>query len=133
MSAQLTAAEIDRLAATAVASLASSGLLQNKSGASAFYSQTKSLLYTNKSHSTSSSSSTKNDGSAPLNALDRAVANNSLYDNRTISAPPLKKEKVPAKPSAGKGWFDLAPLEMTEELKRDVKMIQMRNYMDPKR
>ena len=33
----------------------------------------------------------------------------------------------------GKGWFDLEPMEMTDELRRDLKMIKMRSYIDPKR
>ena len=36
-------------------------------------------------------------------------------------------------PTLGKGWFDLAPAELTDDLKRDIKMIRMRNFLDPKR
>ncbi|KAL6051647.1 Deoxynucleotidyltransferase terminal-interacting protein 2 [Balamuthia mandrillaris] len=52
------------------------------------------------------------------------------------TAPPLdsrkekKKEKKPE--TAGRGWFDLPAPEMTAELKRDLQMIRLRNYMDPK-
>lgn len=67
------------------------------------------------------------------NAIAKAAASSSLYDSRTIAAPPLKKPKEAPAETVGKGWFDMKPLAMDENLKRDVKLIQMRNYMDPKR
>ncbi len=33
----------------------------------------------------------------------------------------------------GKGWFEMEPMKMDETLKRDIKVIQMRNYLDPRR
>ena len=43
---------------------------------------------------------------------------------------PQQKEKDK---SAGKNWFDMPAPEMTEELKRDLNILQMRNVLDPKR
>ncbi|MCP3661669.1 MAG: hypothetical protein GY696_04095, partial [Gammaproteobacteria bacterium] len=34
--------------------------------------------------------------------------------------------------SKGKGWFDLPATEMTEERKRDLEIVQMRDSLDPK-
>ena len=46
---------------------------------------------------------------------------------------PLKRAKVKPVKTAGAGWFNLQPLEMDSKLQRDIKMVQMRDYMDPKR
>jgi hypothetical protein len=35
--------------------------------------------------------------------------------------------------TAGKGWFGMARPEMTEELKQELKVLQLRGYVDPKR
>ena len=35
--------------------------------------------------------------------------------------------------TTGDGWFNMKAPEMTEELKNDLKAIQMRSAMDPKR
>jgi hypothetical protein len=43
---------------------------------------------------------------------------------------PQQKEKDK---SAGKNWFDMPAPEMTEELKRDLNILRMRNVLDPKR
>lgn len=68
-----------------------------------------------------------------VNAIVRAQAESSLYDACKLAADPLKKAKLSLPKTTGKGWFDIEPLEMDEKLKKDVKMIQLRNYMDPKR
>lgn len=36
-------------------------------------------------------------------------------------------------PSAGQGWFNMQSMELTKELKQDLQVIKMRNYLDPKR
>ncbi|CAM9662805.1 unnamed protein product [Sphacelaria rigidula] len=41
--------------------------------------------------------------------------------------------KTPKDTSAGRGWFNMEEAEMTPELKRDLQVIRMRNYVDPKR
>jgi len=46
---------------------------------------------------------------------------------------PLKKVKAQPVKTAGAGWFNLQPLEMDSKLQSDINMVQMRNYMDPKR
>mmetsp|Transcript_40913 Transcript_40913/g.41787 ORF Transcript_40913/g.41787 Transcript_40913/m.41787 type:complete len:225 (+) Transcript_40913:103-777(+) len=56
-----------------------------------------------------------------------------LYNSSVREAPSLKKEKVVHTKTLGKGWFDLKPAEITEELKRDMRIIQVRNSLDPKR
>ena len=44
-----------------------------------------------------------------------------------------KKRKHKAKETAGKGWYNLPKAEMTDEVKRDLQVIKMRNVLDPKR
>eukprot|EP01038_Epipyxis_sp_PR26KG_P005375 gene5375-7453_t len=65
------------------------------------------------------------------NPIISAQKKSNLYDNKS----PLQYEEMPiVKPlTMGKGWFNIEPLKMTESLQRDIKMIEMRNYMDPKR
>jgi hypothetical protein len=44
--------------------------------------------------------------------------------------------KAPRKqhdPTAGKGWFGMAPTPMTDSLKTDLTIIKNRNYLDPKK
>lgn len=67
------------------------------------------------------------------NAIEEAQASSSLYDATASTVPSLKTEREIKKKTLGKGWFDLEPAVMDETLKRDIKMIQMRNYIDPKR
>ena len=33
----------------------------------------------------------------------------------------------------GKGWYDLKPADMDDKMKADLRLIRMRNYLDPKR
>ena len=35
--------------------------------------------------------------------------------------------------SAGKGWFDMPAPQVTPELKNDLKLLRMRNALDPSR
>jgi hypothetical protein len=49
------------------------------------------------------------------------------------TAPSLDRMKAPIANNVGKGWFNIEPAVMTEDLKRDIKIIQMRNYLDSKR
>lgn len=51
-------------------------------------------------------------------------------DNK-ISENPNKIKNL--KSNLGKGWFNLSSIEQDEKLRRDLKLIQLRNYMDPKR
>lgn len=44
----------------------------------------------------------------------------------------VKKRKV-GPGTTGKGWFDMPEPTMTPELKQDLQVIQMRNYLDPKK
>lgn len=41
--------------------------------------------------------------------------------------------KANKKKTLGPGWFNLAPAELTEELRQDLKMLRLRNFVDPKR
>lgn len=80
-----------------------------------------------------------NQGLVSSKAIDERAStmtstqNSSFLYTSSSHAPPLKKEKVIAKKTLGKGWFNLEPAEMTEELRRDIKIIQLRNSLDPKR
>ncbi|XP_031430505.1 deoxynucleotidyltransferase terminal-interacting protein 2 isoform X2 [Clupea harengus] len=50
----------------------------------------------------------------------------------SLNASKLKRREERAK-TTGDGWFNMKAPEMTEELKNDLKAIQMRSAMDPKR
>lgn len=67
------------------------------------------------------------------NLIEEAQKSSELYNSGSITAPPLKVPKVVRPETVGKGWFDFEPLVIDEKIKRDIKMIQMRNYLDPKR
>jgi len=67
------------------------------------------------------------------NAIEKAQDSSALYDGKQSAAPSLKPEKPARKKTLGKGWFDMEPAVLDEQLKRDIKMVQLRNYMDPKR
>ncbi|CAN0072161.1 unnamed protein product [Ectocarpus sp. 13 AM-2016] len=60
------------------------------------------------------------------------MAGSSLYSGRD-RAMLLERSKAPKDDTAGKGWFNMEQAEMTPELKRDLQVIRMRNYVDPKR
>lgn len=64
------------------------------------------------------------------NPIIAAQRKSSLYN--ASSAESLSDKAQPTK-SLGKGWFGLEPMKLDDNVKRDIKMIQMRNYMDPKR
>ncbi|KAL3935179.1 MAG: hypothetical protein SGBAC_009253 [Bacillariaceae sp.] len=44
-----------------------------------------------------------------------------------------KGTKRPKDESAGKGWFNMQPTAMSDELKSDLSVIRNRSYLDPKR
>lgn len=67
------------------------------------------------------------------NLIEKAQGKSDLYDGSKAVAPPLVPEKAPKKKTLGRGWFDMEPAVLDDNLKRDMKMIQMRNYIDPKR
>ena len=67
------------------------------------------------------------------NLIEEAQSRSTLYDTSSMLAPPLKPPKVIKPETVGKGWFDMKPMKVDEKLKRDIKIIQMRNYLDPKR
>ncbi|CAM9757396.1 unnamed protein product [Ectocarpus sp. 8 AP-2014] len=62
----------------------------------------------------------------------KLMAGSSLYSGRD-RAMLLERSKAPKDDTAGKGWFNMEQAEMTPELKRDLQVIRMRNYVDPKR
>lgn len=80
------------------------------------------------------------------NRIINAQRNSSLYKRKAEDEDKIEKDNDG---SLGKGWFHLKvmfhryttftnrhvlqPMNMTEELKRDLQIIQMRNYLDPKR
>ena len=45
----------------------------------------------------------------------------------------MKRRKQKSEETAGKGWYNLPKTEMTNEIKRDLQVIKMRNVLDPKR
>lgn len=86
-----------------------------------------------KPSTSSSSSGSSNNNKDRRNAVEEAQANSDIYNSSKIAAPPLQPPMDTKKKTLGKGWFDLEPAVLDESLKRDIKMIQMRNYIDPKR
>ena len=74
-----------------------------------------------------------NGNASNCNAVIHAQRQSNLYNNSTIVMDPLQKVKVKPVKTAGAGWFNLQPLEMDSKLRSEINMVQMRNYMDPKR
>lgn len=58
---------------------------------------------------------------------------------KAVIAPPISKRKAKKmikeeeEKTKGKGWFDMKAPEMTEELKNDLELLQMRGALDPTR
>ena len=74
--------------------------------------------------------------SGQTNAIEQAAGASSLYDSQVTAAPAVNKQRVKidrSKASLGKGWFDMAPKEIDGDMRADMKMVSMRNYLDPKR
>jgi hypothetical protein len=67
------------------------------------------------------------------NPILKAQSSSSLYSGTTLAAPALNPEKVVAPATLGKGWFDMQPMKLDTKMKQEIRMIQMRNYIDPKR
>ena len=67
------------------------------------------------------------------NPIEEAQASSSIYDNKKSAVSPLVPEKIKKEKTLGKGWFDMKPTSMDSGLKADIKMVEMRNYLDPKR
>jgi len=84
---------------------------------------------TDVSSSSSSSSSIMANSKGKTTRQEASVVIDSSYTDKAGKG----KGEATRKKTLGKGWFDLAPAEMTEELKRDIKVIKMRNFIDPKR
>ncbi len=59
--------------------------------------------------------------------------NSKIYSDSALVAPPLKNPKEEKTKTLGKGWFDMAPMELSDKAKRDLKIIRLRNFIDPKR
>lgn len=47
--------------------------------------------------------------------------------------PLLRQQRKLAPETAGKKWFDLPAPQMTDDMKRDLKLLQLRGTFDPKR
>lgn len=65
------------------------------------------------------------------NKILQAQATSGLYDGSNPST--TSQESLDKSETLGKGWFNLKPLPMDDKLKREIQVIQMRNYIDPKR
>jgi hypothetical protein len=75
-------------------------------------------------------SKVKLDSTSVLDAKHKA---SHLYSSSDHADPLKKPQAAHVVKSLGKGWFDMEPMKLDEKLKRDLKIIQMRNYLDPKR
>ena len=80
------------------------------------------------------------EGAVVTNKIELAQLQSQLYTNTEIAAPPVNKVKVKkgdarsgVSRTAGKGWFDIPELEIDDDLKRDIQLIEMRGALDPKR
>jgi len=67
------------------------------------------------------------------NPIEAAQASSNLYSTDGAGAGSLHKQREVRAKTLGKGWFDLAPAQLNEGLRADMKVVQMRNYLDPKR
>lgn len=101
----------------------------------AFNKLTERLMGSAKSQAPSSSSSASKTSTQEksTSALDIKQKLSHLYSS-SAEADALKKAKAPPnKADLGKGWFNMETVKLDDKLKRDLKVIQMRNYLDPKR
>jgi hypothetical protein len=62
-------------------------------------------------------------------AFDGAIQRSAVYDARLLAAPAPTAKSGKKSPSAS----DIEPVRMDEDIKRDLKVISMRNHLDPKR
>ena len=129
MSEQISAAdqlEIDAAVNSVLRGISGGSLSKNKNS---FASITEKVTG-NQTSNQSVASSRKKLG----NYIEQEQARSSLYDT-TAAAPALVNERKKWEKVYARGLVDngLKPLEMDDKLKRDIKVIQMRNYMDPKR
>jgi hypothetical protein len=67
------------------------------------------------------------------NPIEEAQMSSSIYDSKKSAVSPLVPGKTKKERTLGKGWFDMKPTGMDSGLKADIKMVEMRNYLDPKR
>lgn len=67
------------------------------------------------------------------NPIEEAQRNSAIYDPNINAAPPLIPAKSKREKTLGKGWFDMKPATLDGSMKGDIKMVEMRNYLDPKR
>lgn len=67
------------------------------------------------------------------NPIEEAQRNSAIYDPTVGAAPPLKAAKAKKEKTLGKGWFNMKPATLDASMKGDMKMVEMRNYLDPKR
>lgn len=67
------------------------------------------------------------------NEIEAAQSDCALYAASVQTAPSVDRPRTSLPQTLGKGWFNIEPATMTDDLKRDIKIIQMRNYLDSKR
>lgn len=92
-------------------------------------------LFQIQSLKTPKSSSSASPSQSSVTELNKIQENSFLYDKTISSVPSLRAKKEKPEKSLGSGWFDMKPLDIDkdETLKRDLKLIKLRNYLDPKR
>jgi hypothetical protein len=67
------------------------------------------------------------------NPIEEAQRKSAIYDPNLSAAPPLVQGKTKKEKTLGKGWFGMKPATLDSSMKGDIKMVEMRNYLDPKR
>ena len=72
-------------------------------------------------------------GGKAANPIEEAQLTSSIYDSKKSAVSPLVPGKTKKEKTLGKGWFDMKTMGMDNTLKADIKMVEMRNYLDPKR
>ena len=66
--------------------------------------------------------------------MDAAPGDEKLEIKPKLGKKALARQKQQARDKTkGSGWFDMKAPEMTEEVKRDLEVLQMRNAIDPKK
>src|SRR6476646_8531531 len=70
----------------------------------------------------------------PINPLSKhSLVDIVLPASSILTSPPTAMKKEKNTKTSGSQWFDMPAIEMTEELKKDLSVLQSRGALDPKR
>jgi hypothetical protein len=105
------------------------------------HNDTPTTMFADAATSSSLSSSAGATTEAELDRLERIMKKNKLAGIEKLTrvekpaSTSLQKKLVRAQrtENAGNGWFNMSRPEMTDELKQELQVLQLRGYVDPKR